>query len=126
MRLVAYHGTRNAAAILQNGFQPSRGGEFGPGVYFSESPDTAAFYAAHVARGPEEPAVLEVELTLCNPHTVTKIDWIRRTQSRTPKTVQAALIRQGYDAIIGIAINGYERQIVVFNPAAVSCTRRTR
>lgn len=119
MRIHAYHGTRRASAVLTEGFMPSTGGEFGPGVYLTENPDTAAFYALHVARGSEEPAILSATVTLANPYVVRKVDWIRQTEKRTPRTVQRALQRKGHDAIIGIALNDVERQIVVFDPAAI-------
>ncbi len=119
MRIHAYHGTRRASAILAEGFAPSTGGEFGPGVYLTENPDTAALYALYVARGSEAPTILSATITLVNPYVVRKVDWIRQTEKRTPRTVQRALQRKGHDAIIGIALNDVERQIVVFDPKSV-------
>lgn len=120
MRLRVYHGTRQASAILANGFRPSLGGEFGPGIYFTERPETAAFYAEHVARGPESPKILVTTVEIALPFTIKKIDWIKKTVRRTPGTIQRELRKLGHDAIIGIALNDYERQVVVFDPKSVA------
>jgi len=117
-RVTVYHGTRRASAILAHGFVPSTGGEFGPGIYFSENPDTAAYYALHVARGDEEPMILATTVDVSRFFEIRKVDWIQRTQRRTPRTVQAELRRRGYTGIIGIAINEYERQIVAFDTSS--------
>ena len=119
MRLRVYHGTRRARDILATGFKPSIGGEFGPGIYFTERPETASFYAHHVARGNEDPTILTTTVELAFPYTVKKIDWIKKTERRTPGTLQRELRRKGHDAIIGIALNDYERQIIVFDPKSV-------
>jgi Poly(ADP-ribose) polymerase catalytic domain len=118
-RVTAYHGTRRASTILAQGFLPSTGGEFGPGIYFSENPDTAAYYALHVARGDEEPMILTTTVDVSRFFEIRKVDWIQRTQRRTPRTVQAELRRRGYTGIIGIAINEYERQIVAFDTSSI-------
>ncbi len=117
--ITVYHGTRNPSAILKNGFIASTGGEFGPGIYFSENPDTARFYAEHVARGSEPPTILQTTVDVDRFHTVRKTDWIKRTEKRTPRTVQNALKRKGERGIIGIAINDHERQIVAFDPSVI-------
>ena len=105
--------------ILKEGFLPSTGGEFGPGIYFSENPDTALFYAVHVARGDEIPTILTTTVDIARFYEVRKVDWINRTQRRTPRTVQAALKRDGYRGILGIALNDYERQVVAFDASSV-------
>lgn len=110
-----FHGTRRAITELR----PSTGGEFGPGVYLTKSRDTARFYARSVAQGPDAPRILVVEVDLRNPIRIDKVDWIRATENRTPRTVQRALMRKGHDAIVGVAINGVDEQIVVFDPARV-------
>ena len=117
--VTAYHGTRRASVILAEGFKPSTGGEFGPGIYFSENPDTAEWYAQHVSTGDEAPTVLTTTVDISKFFTVRKVDWIQRTQRRTPRTVQAELRRQGYVGIIGIAINDHERQIVAFDTSPI-------
>lgn len=118
-RVTVYHGTRRASAILAHGFLPSTGGEFGPGIYFSENPDTAAYYALHVARGDEEPMILTTTMDISRFFEIRKVDWIQRTQRRTPRTVQAELRRRGHTGIIGIAINDYECQIVAFDTSSI-------
>ena len=77
-----FHGTRNASEILESGFRPSTGGEFGPGIYFTENPHTAAFYALRVARGSEEPRILVADVGLNHPFVVKKIVWLRMTEKR--------------------------------------------
>ena len=118
-KLTVYHGTRHASLIVEGGFRPSTGGEFGPGVYFSANPDTAAFYAEHVSRGDEAPTIVTTTVDVSRFAEIRKVDWIKRTQRRTPRTVQAELVRKGYNGIIGIAINDYERQIVAFDASSI-------
>ena len=115
-----FHGTR-APGIDQ--LKPSRGGEFGPGVYLTGNEDTAWFYASHVASGSSEPYVLRARVTANNPFVVKKVDWLRMTARSTPKTVQNRLKKKGYDSIVGIALNDYEYQLVVFDPSDVKLLR---
>lgn len=115
----AFHGTRSADTILANGLRPSTGGEFGPGIYLTQNVGAAAFYAEHVARGPGAPEILELNVVLKNPYRVAKTDWIKLTQRSTPMTVQRRLIKQGYDSIIGIGINGHDEQIVAWYPEQI-------
>ncbi len=117
--MIVFHGTRHASAILADGFRASTGGEFGPGIYFSASPDTAAFYALRVARGPEQPTILRTRVHLRAPFRVTRTDWIRATESRTPRQVGARLARKGHDGIVGVALNGSE-QIVVWESSSIT------
>lgn len=120
MRLVVYHGTRRARTILREGFHASGSGEFGPGIYLSEDPGTAAFYALRVASGPEPPTVLRAVVTLHKPFVVRKVDWIELTARRTPRTVQRRLRREGYDGILGGELVDYRRQIIAFEPRAIA------
>jgi hypothetical protein len=115
-----YHGTRSEIAALR----ASTGGEFGPGVYLTKSVDTAWFYATSVSRGPLAPHVLVVEAEIRNPVRIAKTDWIRKTQNRTPSSVQRSLMKKGHDAIIGVGINGYEEQVVLFDPSAARIVGR--
>lgn len=110
-----FHGTRNAFSD----FKASKGGEFGPGVYLTKNPDTAHFYAEHVARGPNGPTIMPVTAELKNPFRVSKTDWIKMTERSTPSTVQKRLMAKGHDGIVGVGINGVDEQIVVFDPANV-------
>lgn len=113
-----FHGTRNANVSK---LVPSKGGEFGPGIYLTADPNMARFFAQN-ARGPDEPTVLEVNADIRNPIRILKVDWIKKTEHRTPSAVQRALIKKGHDAIIGIGLTDSE-QIVVFDPAAVSIVK---
>jgi hypothetical protein len=117
--MLLFHGTRNISAIFDAGFALSRGGEFGPGIYFTNNPNTASFYALRVARGPETPSVISADIRMTHPFVVPKIEWLRMTERSSPKTVQRRLIRKGHDGIIGIALNGYEKQYVVFSPSQI-------
>lgn len=118
-----YHGTRKASLILSEGFAPSTGGEFGPGVYLTESIDSARFWAGVTARGPEAPTIIEAEVDLKNPKRVDKVEWIRLTQSSTPSTVQRRWIKKGHDGILGVGINGMDVQVVAFDPASIRGAR---
>lgn len=115
-----FHGTRHANVTT---LIPSTGGEFGPGAYLTDFEPTAALFAQR-AVGPDAPTVLEVRATIRNPFVVTKQEWLRLTTTSTPRTVQRRLQQKGHDAIIGIAVNGYERQIVVFDPASIQVIGR--
>lgn len=115
-----FHGTRSEVSTLR----ASTGGEFGPGVYLTTNVDTAWFYANRVARGPLAPHVLVVDAVVRNPYRVAKTDWIRKTQNRTPSAVQRALMKKGHDAIVGVAIKGYEEQVILFDAAAARVVGR--
>jgi hypothetical protein len=117
---VFFHGTR-APDIRQ--LRSSRSGEFGPGVYLTDREATAWFYADHVAGGTGEPRVLQARVSIENPFVVKKVDWLQMTERSTPKTVQNRLKRKGYDSIVGIALNDYEYQLVVFDPNDVELLR---
>lgn len=117
--MIVYHGTRSATLILAAGFSPSPGGEFGPGVYVTESIDSARFWGGVVARGEEHPAVIRASLSLENPRRVLKTDWIKFTERSTPRTVQRRWARAGHDGILGVGINGVDVQVVVFDPSAL-------
>jgi len=119
-----FHGTRRASRILEDGFSPSATGEFGPGIYFSTFEPTASFYASRVASGPEAPAVLRCEVALEKPFHTTKGEYLRLTERSTPRTVQARLMRQGFDGIVGVGLNGVDVQVVAFYPAQIRACRR--
>jgi hypothetical protein len=113
----AYHGTRSASQM--DSIRASTGGEFGPGIYLTKDPGTAEFFATHVARGPDGPSIVPVDVTLKNPFRVSKTDWIKMTERSTPSTVQKRLMAKGYDGIIGTGLTGQE-QIVAFDPKQVN------
>ena len=117
LRAVFFHGTRDAGITR---LRPSTGGEFGPGIYLTSFGPTAQFYAQHVARGPDAPAVLRVRTSVSRPFEVTKSSWVKMTERSSPSAVQKRLRAKGYDSIVGIANNGYEWQLVVFDPESVA------
>lgn len=112
---VLYHGTR---AEIES-FNASGSGEFGPGVYLTDNPGTAHFYAEHVAKGEGHPSIMPVYASIKNPFRVTKLRWIKMTENQTPRTVQRRLIKKGHDGIIGVGINGVDEQIVAFSPTQI-------
>lgn len=113
--LILYHGTRNSF----NSFVPSKGGEYGPGIYIADMQETAKWYADNVSSGTEEAKVLPVYVSMQNPFYVTKADYVKMTERSTPKTVMNRLKKQGYDGIIGTGINGYEKQYIAFSPTQI-------
>lgn len=117
---VFFHGTR-APTIKQ--LKPSQSGEFGPGIYLTGNENTAWFYAKNVAGGSAEPRVLQVRVYANNPFVVKKVDWLRMTERSTPRAVQNRLKEKGYDSIVGVSLNDYEYQVVVFDPADVEILR---
>ena len=114
-RLALFHGTRAASEILKRGFRPSASGEYGPGIYFARNPYTANFYAWHVARGPERPAVLKADIVVEQPFAVEKLDWIRLTERSTPRAVHRRLMRRGFDSIFATGLTSSDQQVVVFS-----------
>jgi hypothetical protein len=117
--MTLFHGTRESGRILTEGFVPSSGGEFGPGIYFTDYPHTARFYAEHVARGSGPPTVLATRVRVSRPFVIRKLDWLKLVTRRTPRSVRRRLEREGYDAIIGIGLNDIDKQVVLFDPASV-------
>jgi diguanylate cyclase (GGDEF)-like protein len=118
-----YHGTRQTGL---ESLQPSKSGEFGPGVYLADNEDSARAWGHRAgASSPQggEVHVLPVSADLTNPFHVTKQRWIQMTERRTPRQVQADLMRKGHDGIVATGINGVDKQIVVFNPSKVRINR---
>jgi hypothetical protein len=112
MRL--YHGTKNTFET----FAPSRGGEYGPGIYLTPDEGAARMYADR-ASGSGEPLVMEVHVDIGNPFCVTKQGWLRMTAGKDRGDVQKKLKAQGYDGIIATGLNGSEKQIIVFAPSQI-------
>lgn len=113
---VFFHGSRHAQL---KSLRASTGGEFGPGVYLTSFEPTAQFYANHVARGPDAPTIYRVRVSVQKPYVVTKSDWVKKTERSSPGTIVKRLQKQGYDCTVGVANNGYEWQLVVFDTANV-------
>lgn len=112
-----FHGSRHAGL---RELQASKGGEFGPGLYLTSFEPTARFYATHVAKGPDAPTIYRVRVQLPRGAAVIKkLDWLKLTQRRTPKTVSAKYAKD-HDGLVGIALNDYEWQLVVFDPRHVT------
>lgn len=114
-----FHGTRSAGDIFASGFEASPGGEFGPGVYLTERPEAARFWASICGRGSGRPTVVEVEASLANPRRVSKLEWIKLTERSTPRAVQRRWMKAGHDGILGVGINGIDVQVVAFDASAV-------
>jgi hypothetical protein len=104
--LVVYHGSR--ADIGE--FVPSRGGEYGSGIYFSPDEGAAWGYAERAA-GEGGENITPVYLSLKNPFYATERETVR---SMGVKRLQA----KGYDGIIATGPTG-ERQYIAFNPAQI-------
>ena len=121
MRL--FHGTRQHDITA---LRPSRGGEYGPGVYLTPHVNSAWQYAFAIAQGTEPPLVLEVDVTLPPEKIfeVTKLDWLHMTAGKDRSTVQKKLIKKGFQAILATGLNGYEKQFVLFDPAQATIVGR--
>ncbi len=108
-----YHGTtKNIDQLI-----PSKGGEFGPGVYLADTPEMASYFGGR--NGSEGLNIIRATVDLKNPFTVTKQDWIEMTKNKTPMQVQNKLKKQGYDGIIGVGSNGIDKQIVPFDVGSI-------
>lgn len=101
-QFLLYHGTRNADGELR----PSRGGEFGSGIYLTADESTAWKYAER-AQGEAAPRVLAFRVDLRNP-------FISRGREAARSFGPTKLKARGHDGIIGI-LPGGEKQYVVFD-----------
>jgi hypothetical protein len=110
-----YHGT-NKQIDVRN-LNPSRGGEFGPGVYLSDDPNTAYRFGSR--SGEEGTNIIPTIVTMNKPFIVSKLNWSNMIKRVTPMQVQKRLMDQGYDGIIGVGINGMDKQYVVFDPSKI-------
>jgi hypothetical protein len=104
--MVVYHGSKSDIDT----FRPSRGGEYGAGIYFGDTPGMASFHGGNAA-GEGDVSLYPVYLSLKNP-LVTSDRNLPRGKG------VAALKREGYDGVIGIGSTG-ERQYVVFDPEQI-------
>lgn len=118
-----FHGSRHAGL---RALHASKSGEFGPGLYLTNFEPTARFYATQVARGPDAPTIYRVRVQMPRGAVILKkLDWLKLTQRRSPKTVSAKYA-QNYDGIIGVALNDYEWQLVVFDPTQATIESEVR
>jgi hypothetical protein len=104
--LVVYHGTK--ADFTQ--FVPSRGGEYGSGIYLTPD-EGAAWMAAERVQGDGAPHIMPVYVALKNPYTATDRDTVRSMGVKKLK-------ENGYDGIIATGPTG-ERQYVAFDPEQI-------
>lgn len=107
--LVVYHGSKSDITE----FAPSKTGEFGAGVYFSEYPEVASGYAA-AAAGEAGRNITPVYLSLKNP--------LITSDKNMPRAAGIKKLKaQGYDGVIGTGANG-ERQFIAFEPTQIKST----
>jgi len=104
--LVLYHGTRSDFDV----FKPSKGGEFGEGIYFSDFEPTAKKFGGFQS-GDADVKTMPVYLSLKNPLITNNRDIPRGAG-------QKKLIAQGYDGVIGIQPNG-DKQYIAFYPTQI-------
>lgn len=109
--LTLYHGTKSNI----DEFVPSKGGEYGGGIYFGETPEQA-FYFAKNAKGIEGENIIPVNLDIKNPMNVTAYE---RDKVRSKSIKQ--LEKKGYDGIVATGLTG-EKQYIAFRPEQVIST----
>lgn len=109
--LTLYHGTKSNIEE----FVPSKGGEYGGGIYFGETPEQA-FYFAKNAKGTEGENIIPVHLDIKNPLNVTAYE---RDKVRSKNIKQ--LEKKGYDGIVATGLTG-EKQYIAFKPEQVVST----
>lgn len=109
----AYHGS--TADIGK--FNPSKGGEFGPGVYFADTPEMASYFGGR--NGSEGLNITPATLNMKNPVTITKQEWNALNAKKTPMQIQKMLKDKGHDGIIGIGSNGIDKQYIPFDLDAI-------
>lgn len=111
-----FHGSNQPISSIAD-LKPSQSGEFGPGTYFSDNPNTAYMFGSR--NGEEGVHLIPSIVTMEKPFTVAKQDWLQMTQNKTPRQVQAKLKDQGYDGIIGVGLNGVDKQFIPFDNSQV-------
>lgn len=100
---ILYHGTKSDI----NQFIPSKGGEFGPGVYLSPNPNMANYFANISTKG-ESANILPV-VTNAN-------DILMTADKNIPRGLgYKGLTKQGYNSVIGVGNTG-DIQRTVLNP----------
>jgi hypothetical protein len=109
--LTLYHGTKSDIEE----FIPSKGGEYGGGIYFGETPSQASFFAKN-AKGIEGENIIPVNLDIKNPLNVTAYE---RDKVRSKSIKQ--LEKKGYDGIVATGLTG-EKQYIAFRPEQVIST----
>ena len=109
--LALYHGTKSDIEE----FIPSKGGEYGGGIYFGETPEQASYFAKN-AKGIEGENIILVNLDIKNPLNVTAYE---RDKARGKSIKQ--LEKKGYDGIVATGLTG-EKQYIVFKPEQVIST----
>jgi hypothetical protein len=109
--LTVYHGTKTNIEE----FIPSKGGEYGSGIYFADTPQMANFFARN-AKGVEGENIIPANLNIQNPLNVTAYD---RDKVRGYSIKQ--LMKKGYDGIVATGLTG-EKQYIAFNPEQVIST----
>jgi hypothetical protein len=106
--LVVYHGTK--ADI--DAFKPSRGGEYGSGIYLTPDAGAAWGYAERKGvDGSGGETLMPLFVAIKNPLITTDRQYARALGVR-------ALKARGYDGIIGVGPTG-ERQYIAFDPGQI-------
>jgi len=101
----AYHGTKSDIKE----FNPSRGGEFGSGVYTAKYPETANMFASF-ASGDVGANVIPIVSRAKNP--------LVTDDRNIPRGLGIkGLIKKGFDSVDGIGVTGQQTQSVTFDPA---------
>lgn len=125
-----YHGTRAKDAIMREGFQPSKQGNLGPGVYATPDLDTAEGYAGGFRGGREslraKPGVLKGRV----PYGTELFDLVKGNYTDSLKGHTSfekftdELKRQGYD---GVKQYGRRfKEILMFDPGIANQTFGTK
>jgi hypothetical protein len=108
--LILYHGTKSNIVGKIN---PSKTGEFGPGVYLTDDPSMAQYHA-NKAIGNESPNIHPVHVDFKNPKHLTKLEWLKLNEKKTPSEIHKMLVKKGHDSIIGSGLTG-EKQYLALN-----------
>jgi len=103
---VLYHGTGYDDI---NQFIPSKGGEYGPGVYFAENPNMANYFSS-VSKGEAKNII----------PTITNANEILYTSDKNiPRGLgNKGLKKKGYESVVGTGLTG-ETQRTVLDPAQI-------
>lgn len=101
-----WHGTKGS----HTDFVPSRGGEFGSGIYLADSPDTARMFGSFKAT--DDPVTVhKLYIKLDNPFITSNRDEPRGIGVKQ-------LMRRGHDGVIGTTPSG-QKQYVVFSASQI-------
>lgn len=128
--LVVYHGT--TSDITE--FRPSESGEYGPGIYLTYRPESAAKWASIAGnKRSSDVKIMPLYVRMEKPFITTKADLQEMTLEEDAdeepigmREVHRRLQAEGYDGIIGTGLTDSDVQIIAFRPEQIKSATGNR